>query len=142
MFDKIVDFFIPAKSRVQANHLRRGRVSVVVNFTGIAYGLISLLTFSLARFQIGIITALALLVTLSIALILFRLGISKYIIGNFVSVCLIINTGIFCFYTGGISSPGIPLFAMVPTIALMVVDRRNGMIWCFIAVAAILSFYI
>jgi len=140
--EKIVDFFIPGKSRPQADHLRRGRVSVLVNFTGIAYGTVSLLIFSVARFQFGIIMASCLLATLTLALILFRLGVNKYLIGNINSVCLILVIGIFCFYTGGIASPGLPLLALVPMIALLMVDRGNGMIWCFIASAAILLFYI
>jgi signal transduction histidine kinase len=68
--------------------------------------------------------------------------VSKYIIGNIFSACLMVVIGIFCFYTGGISSPGIPLFALIPMLALLMVDRRNGLTWCFIASAAILLFYI
>ncbi|MEO5675690.1 MAG: ATP-binding protein [Chitinophagales bacterium] len=142
MIANVVDFFIPVKLKIKADPLRRARISVLVNFVGIAYSLISLFIFIAARFYAGIITAYSLLATLTAALILFRLGVSKYIIGNVVSVCLVVIMGIFCFYTGGISSPGIFLFALVPMIALLMVDRRNGMIWCFIASAAIFIFYI
>ncbi len=142
MLEKIVDFFIPVKSRIDADHLRRSRFSVWVNFVGIGYGCISLLIFSIAHFNIGIITSACLLATLTGALILFRLGVSKYVIGNTVSVCLILIMSTFCFYTGGIRSSGIPWLALVPMIAMLIVDRRNGMMWCFISSAVILFFYV
>lgn len=142
MIGKVVDFFIPLKSRLHKDHLRRSRVSVLVNFVGIAYGLFSLLVFYSARFRIGIITSSLLLAGLTLALLLFRAGINKYIIGNVMSVCMVSVISIFCFYTGGLSSPGITLFALIPMIALLMVDRLNGMIWCFIASGVVISFYI
>ncbi|MCY7410562.1 MAG: GHKL domain-containing protein, partial [Chitinophagales bacterium] len=142
MIDKVVDYFIPAKLQTHALHLRRSRVSVWINFVGIAYGLISLVIFYFANFQVGIVTATIQLAGLTCALFLFRMGVNKFIIGNFVSVVLIMAIGIFCFSTGGINSPGISLFALIPMITLMMVDRKAGLLWCFITSAAVLLFYI
>src|SRR6266550_4052624 len=100
MVEKVVDFFIPLKSRIHKDHLRRGRVSVLVNFVGIAYGLFSLLVFYSAHFRVGIITSSLLLAGLTLALVLFRAGINKYIIGTVVAICLVTVISIFCFYTG------------------------------------------
>ncbi len=141
MFKRIAEYFISQKVRENSGDLRSERIFVTVILisaladflgTGLAVSLKSQVLIYLVLTNSAICIVLA---------FLYKYGLNKYLIGHFFIAQHAVS---FCFQAwaqGGLISPGSAAFFLLPAVAMLMMGRRDAIIWLLGTTGILTAFY-
>lgn len=133
-----LDRFLPTKTSLSAEELKKLRLLIFVSFLTSVLGLVYLVFSLLIGFMIGAGMMVFATVLFTSLPFLVRAGSRPRLIAHIYVAGVFLNTIVLTSVTGGLSesitSTYIPL---IPLVAVMLIDKRAGIVWFAVAIAEV-----
>jgi signal transduction histidine kinase len=141
--DALVLWFLPPElQRAEADTLRRAKLCAVYNLTVPLWGPgFAVLLWALGQPIIGTIIGVGTICSVGPLFVLRRTG-SLALTGNLMSALGALLIVSCAWLEGGLGSPGILWFPLVPILAVLIMGRGAGVVWTAVMVATLVGFYV
>ena len=141
--DALVLWFLPPElQRAEADTLRRAKLCAVYNLTVPLWGPgFAVLLWALGQPVIGTIIGVGTICSVGPLFVLRRTG-SLTLAGNLMSALGALLIVSCAWLEGGLGSPGVLWFPLVPILAVLITGRGAGVVWTAVMVATLVGFYV
>jgi len=139
MIRKFILYFIPAEYHGDTELLRRSKLLVNTFFLTPMFSFSYLLISLYLNFKVGVYMMVFNVVVFLILPFLFRAGCSSFLCANIYLTAGATAVTIIIFYSGGLDSPVLPWFVVVPIAALLLAGIRCGLVWTIISALLVVA---
>jgi len=143
---RFIDSNIPLECRKTDHDLLRSRILVVLLlFLIVAESILffildKLINFSPAGAQLSTNMVSVLVVASLLVLVMFRVGKNRLISAHAVTAVIWFVLAFTAFYTGGIETPMLSLFILLPVLSGIMAGTRSGLYWALVVTSTWLAF--
>ncbi len=139
---EIVAYFLPKKNEVGNSSLKDERIFVSVILISALFNLLGFLnSLSMQMYFLGIIVFANSLFSI-LLLFLYRQGVSKNWVGNIFLLQFEASFALQAWLQGGLKSPATTAFILLPAIAMLILGKKDAIIWIILTCITIFILYI